>query len=151
MPSITPGLLLFDNVPAFYSSSMLHGLINQLLAAFANSVRAGLIALNSNPYRLIAFRANQHHIRDINRPFKLNATGIDISASLRLNLALVLGTNAYTLHHHTVLFHHHIDDFTAFAFVFEAAADNFHSIAFTDLHSHSNTPTALPGPTTRSS
>src|SRR5271157_3707922 len=151
MPSITLGLLLFDNVPAFYSSSMLHSLINQLLAAFANSVRAGLIALNSNAYRLIAFRANQHHIRDINRPFKLNPARIDISSCLGLHLALMLGADAYALYHYAVFPHHHIDDFTALAFVLDAAADDFHSIAFTDLHSHSNTPTALPEPTTRSS
>src|SRR5271157_3961140 len=151
MPSITLGLLLFDNVLAFYSSSMLHSLINQLLAAFANSVRAGLIALNSNAYRLIAFRADQHHIRNINRPFKLNSARIDISSCLGLYLALMLGVNTNTLHHHTVFFHHHIDDFAALAFVFEAPADDFHSIAFTDFHSHSNTPTALPAPATRSS
>src|ERR1700690_4210796 len=140
MPSTTLGLLLFDNVLSFYSLSMLRSSINQLFAVFTNAVRTSFIALNTNAHSLAALRANQHHIRNINRPFKLNAARIDLASGLCLHLTLMFGMNTDALHHYAAFFHHHIDDFTALAFVFEAAADHFHSIPFTDFHSHSNTP-----------
>jgi hypothetical protein len=97
---------------------------------------AGLIALNSNAHGLIAFGTDQHHIRDMDRPLELNTAGVDLAATLCLDLALVLRTNVDTLHHNAVILRQQVDDFPALAFVFEATTDNFDGIAFADFHSH---------------
>jgi hypothetical protein len=119
---------------------MLHGLIDQLSTAFANAVCAGLVTLNANACRFITLRADQHHIRDVDRSLELDTTGIDLAAALRLHLALVLDVDVHTLYHYAIGVRQHIDDLAALAFVFEAAADNFDGIAFADLYSHCFTP-----------
>jgi len=119
---------------------MLHGLINQLLTTFANTVCANFIALNTNAYGFTAFRADQHHIRNVDRGFELNAARIHLAAILQLLLLLVLGADIHARHHYAVIIGHHIDDLATFAFVFEAATDYFDGIAFTDLYFHTITP-----------
>jgi hypothetical protein len=69
---------------------------------------------------------------------KLDATGIYLPACLGLNLALVFGTDIDTLHHHAILIRQDIDHFAAFAFVFEAPTDDFYSVAFANLDSHTS-------------
>jgi hypothetical protein len=96
----------------------------------------GLIPLNANACRFIALRADQHHIRNMDRPFELDATRVHLPASLRLDLALVFDVDVYALDHDAVHIHKHIDHLTTLAFIFEAAADYFNSIAFADLYFH---------------
>jgi hypothetical protein len=48
----------------------------------------------------------------------------------------MLGANIDTLHNNAAILQQHIDHFTALAFVFEAATNDFYGIAFTDLDFH---------------
>jgi hypothetical protein len=56
-------------------------------------------------------------------------------------LTLVLGTNIHTLDDDTALIREDVDNLTALTFILEATADDFNSIAFSNLDSHLNTPT----------
>ena len=115
---------------------MLHGLINELSAALADAVCAGLVALNADAGSLIALRANQHDIRNVDGGLELDATGIDLAPGLGLHLALMLGVDIDALHHDAAPFGHHVDDRAALALVFQPAANDFHSITLVDLYSH---------------
>ena len=79
-------------------------LIDQRLAIFAYTTRPILIALHGDACWFTAFRADEHHVRDIDRSLKLDAPRVDVATSLRLHLFLVLGANIYTLHHNAAVF-----------------------------------------------
>src|SRR5215207_6997446 len=111
-------------------------LINQRLTVFADSTRPIFIALNCNTCRLTAFRAYEHHIRDVDRSFELDPARINIATCLGLHLLLMLGANIHTLDNNTTILQQHIDDFPALAFIFQAATNDFDGIAFTNLDSH---------------
>jgi hypothetical protein len=57
---------------------------------------------------------------------------------LRLHLALVFLTQIHTLDDNPVIVWQDPDHFTALAFIFKAATNNFNSITFTNLYSHGN-------------
>src|SRR5512140_2862871 len=116
------------------------GIIDQLYAVLADAMGASLVPLNGNPGSFTTLRADQHHVRDVDRTFELNAAGVDLPSSLRLHLFLVLGTDVDTLDHDATLFSEDVDDLTSLAFILQAAADDFHSVAFMYLHSHGITP-----------
>jgi hypothetical protein len=128
---------------------LLHGLlIDQSLAILADSVCTIIVALYTNATRFITLWANQHDIRDVEWCFKLDPTRVNCS-SLGLDLALVLGMDIYTLHYHPVLIWQDFNNFTALAFFFNLAANNFNGIALTNLDSHRSLldwPKVLPGP-----
>src|SRR6266542_3101454 len=88
---------------AFYSLHITPRLINQRLTVFTHTARSVFVALDGNTCRLIAFRAYQHHIRDINGSLELDSTGVDIATRLSLHLLLVLGADIYTLDNHTTI------------------------------------------------
>jgi hypothetical protein len=134
---------------------MLHRLIDHSLAFFAYPVGAFFVTLDINARWLSALRTNQHDVRNVELSLELNATGIDLASCLGLDLLLVFDANIDTLHDYTALVRQNVNHFTALSFIFEAPADNFNSIAFANLNSHSFTlprwPKALPEPAKRSS
>jgi hypothetical protein len=96
-----------------------------------------IVTLNTDAGRLTAFRANQHHIRDVDRSFKLDTARVHLAIS-GLHLFLVLGADIYALYNHAAVINNHINNLATFAFIFEAAADHFHCIAFSNLYFHSS-------------
>jgi hypothetical protein len=111
-------------------------LINQSLTVFADPVDAVVIALHGNAGWLTTLRADQHDIGDVHCSLELDATGVDITAGLSLDLFLVLGANVHTLDYNAAVIKQNIDHFTTLAFIFEAATDDFHSVAFANLYFH---------------
>jgi hypothetical protein len=111
-------------------------LINKSLTVFADPVDAVIVALHGNAGRLTALRANQHDIRDVNRSFELDAARVDVAAGLGLDLFLMLGADVHTLAYNTAVINKNIDHFTALAFIFEAATDDFNGVAFANLYFH---------------
>src|SRR6185503_10043493 len=89
---------------AFYSLIITPQLIDQRLTVFTDPTSTFIIALNSNTSRLTTFWAHQHHVRDINRRFELDATRVEVATSLRLHLFLMFGANVHTLNHYTSIF-----------------------------------------------
>jgi hypothetical protein len=92
--------------------------------------------LHSNTGGFTAFWADQHHVRDIDLSLELDAARVEVATGLRLHLLLMLGANVHTQDDNTAFIQEHIDYFTALALVFQAAANDFDSIAFTNLDSH---------------
>ena len=84
-------------------------------------MHAIFIALNTNSCRLFAFRANKHHIGNINRAFKLHTAWIHIAPPRSLNLFLMLCAHIYALHNNASVFQIDVDDLTTFAFIFQAS------------------------------
>src|SRR5512138_286690 len=111
-------------------------LIDQRLTIFAHAPSPIFIALNFHAGRLAALWTDQHHIRNIDLAFELDAARVDVTTSLGLDLFLVLGANVHTLNNHAALIQEHIDDFSALALVFQAATNDFDGIAFANLDSH---------------
>jgi hypothetical protein len=111
-------------------------LINKSLTVFADPVNAVLIALHGNAGWLTALRADQHYIRNVDCSLELDAAGVDIATGLGLDLFLVLGADVHTLDYNTAVIKENIDHLTALAFIFEAAADDFNSVAFANLYFH---------------
>src|SRR5512132_515780 len=68
-------------------------LIDQRLTIFADATSSIVITLNGNTCWLTAFRADQHHVRDIDLAFELDAAWINVTPSLGLDLLLMFGAN----------------------------------------------------------
>jgi hypothetical protein len=117
---------------------MLHRLVDHCLAVFANPVSAFFIALHIDACGLPTLRTNQHHVRDMDLSFELDAARVDLPACLRLDLFLVFGTDIDSLYHHAILIWQDIDHFAAFSFILEASTDHFDSVAFANLDSHTS-------------
>jgi hypothetical protein len=49
----------------------------------------------------------------------------------------MLGADVHTLDHDPAIVQQDIDHLAALAFIFEAATDDFHRVAFANLYSHS--------------
>src|SRR5512138_1502727 len=111
-------------------------LINQRITILAHAPSPILIPLNFDAGRLATLRANQHHIRDIDRSLELAAARVDIMTGLGVYLFLMLGADVDTLHYKAAVFQQHVDHLSALAFVFQAATNDFDGIAFTNLDSH---------------
>jgi hypothetical protein len=78
-------------------------LIDQRLAIFADTTSPIFIALYGNARRFTALRADQHHVRDIDRALELDTTRVDIATGLRLHLLLVLGANIHALYDYAAI------------------------------------------------
>jgi hypothetical protein len=115
---------------------MLHRrLIDQRLAIFTNAVRTIIIALNTYTAWFITLRTYKHYIRDVERCFELDPTGVN-SPTLGLNLALVLSMDIYALYYHSMFIWQDLDDLAALTFFFNFSADDLNGIPFSDLDSH---------------
>jgi hypothetical protein len=91
--------------------------------------------LDASPGRLVAFGADQHDIRDIQRTFELDDPGRD-AATLGLHLPLMLFTHVYALNNHSMVFRVNPDHLTALSFIFFFPRDYFNNIAFFYLNFH---------------
>src|SRR6185503_8597101 len=89
---------------AFYSLIITPQLIDQRLTVFTDATSTFIITLNSNTSGLTTFWANQHHVRDINRRFELDAARIEVATGLCLHLFLMFGADVYTLNHYAPIF-----------------------------------------------
>src|SRR5689334_463440 len=111
-------------------------LIDQRLTVFADATSPILIPLNRHTRGFTTFRADQHDIGDVDRAFELNSARVNVATGLGLHLLLMLGANIDTLDNNAAIVQKHVDDFTALAFIFQAATNDFYGIAFTNLDSH---------------
>jgi hypothetical protein len=112
-------------------------LIDQRFTVFADTTRPILIALYRHTGRLTAFWAHQHYVRDVDRTLELDAAWVNVTTGLGLDLLLMFGANVHTLHYDAAVIQQHVVHFTAIAFILQAADNDFDSIAFTNLDSHS--------------
>jgi hypothetical protein len=115
--------------------------VDHRLAILADATADAFFALDPHANSLITLGANQHDIRNMHRPFKLDDTRVH-GASLGLNLALVLLTHVDSLDNHTANIGQDFDNLATLAPVLFPAADHFDSIAFPNLGIHGLAPTS---------
>jgi hypothetical protein len=72
----------------------------------------------------------------MNGTFIFDDTGIQISPTLRLHLALVFLAHIYTLHDDSSFIGQDFDHLAALPFVLEMTTDQFNDIAFSYLNLH---------------
>jgi hypothetical protein len=111
-------------------------LVNQRLAVFADAYSLTVLALNAYPGGFVALRANQHHVRNMDRTFELDDPWRKRPPTLGLYLALVFFAHINTLDNHTTLIWQYLDHFASLAFIFEATTDDFNRIAFFNFYLH---------------
>src|SRR5574340_99371 len=113
-------------------------------------------ALLANPHRFAiiragethtgyfaALRADQHDIGNVDGGLEADFAGGD-GASLRLDLALMLGAQVYALNHNPAVLWQHTNDFAALAFIFQTAVDYFDRITFMNFQIHRFAPAPRP-------
>jgi hypothetical protein len=91
-----------------------------------------VLTLNTYPRWFVAFRADKHHVRDVNWTFKLNNAWRN-APSLSLHLSLVLLSHIYALYHNPGLGGDDSDYFTSLPLIFLFSGDHFYNVTFLDL------------------